>query len=56
MTQINPIFYMVDGFRFGFFGISELQANYALLILTVFAVSFYSFNYYLIKNGIRMKS
>ncbi len=56
MTKINPIFYMVDGFRFGFFGVSELQANYALLILTVFAVGFYSFNYYLIKNGIRMKA
>ena len=56
MTKINPIFYMVDGFRFGFFGVSELQANHALLILLAFAIAFYAFNYYLVKNGVRMKN
>jgi len=56
MTKVNPIFYMVDGFRYGFFGVSELQANYAFVILGVFAIGFYSFNYYLISNGVRLKS
>ena len=56
MTKINPIFYMVDGFRYGFFGVSELQANHALLILLAFAIAFYAFNYYLVKNGVRMKN
>lgn len=56
MTKINPIFYMVDGFRFGFFGVSELSSNYALLILLAFSVCFYSLNYYLVENGIRLKN
>jgi ABC-2 type transport system permease protein len=56
VTKINPIFYMVDGFRFGFFGVSELSANYALYILALFAAGFYAFNYYLISNGIRLKN
>ena len=56
ITKFNPIFYMVDGFRYGFFGVSEVQANHALFILCLFAIIFYMINYALVHKGVRLKS
>ena len=39
VSQLNPFFYMIDGFRRGFFGISDVSPWLSLaVILTTFAV------------------
>ena len=36
ISQLNPFFYMIDGFRFGFFGQSDVSPYVSLLIVFLF--------------------
>lgn len=36
VSYYNPFFYMIDGFRYGFFGISEINLNISLAIISGF--------------------
>jgi ABC-2 type transport system permease protein len=36
ISHFNPFFYMIDGFRYGFFGISDVSPWFSLLIISVF--------------------
>lgn len=39
VSHLNPFFYMVDGFRYGFFGVSDVAPLNSLLVVTIsFAV------------------
>jgi ABC-2 type transport system permease protein len=33
LSRINPFFYMIDGFRYGFFGKSDISPIWSLLIV-----------------------
>ena len=33
LSRFNPFFYMIDGFRFGFFGVSDIAPLFSLLIV-----------------------
>ncbi|HAI68363.1 MAG TPA: metal-dependent hydrolase [Gammaproteobacteria bacterium] len=35
-SYYNPFFYMIDGFRYGFFGVSEIDITISLMIVSVF--------------------
>jgi ABC-2 type transport system permease protein len=41
LSHLNPLFYMVDGFRYGFFGISDVSPWYSLAVVgaTLAAIS-----------------
>jgi ABC-2 type transport system permease protein len=40
VSHLNPFFYMVDGFRYGFFGVSDINPWISLVVVTAsFAVS-----------------
>lgn len=56
VSQINPILYMVDGFRYGFYGIADFNIGLSMLFLVIFAAILTSINYYLIKKGISLRS
>ncbi|PCJ40013.1 MAG: ABC transporter permease [SAR86 cluster bacterium] len=51
VSHLNPIFYMVDAFRFGILGISDVNIVYALLILLVFVAGLFSFALLLLHRG-----
>ncbi|MDM8557657.1 ABC transporter permease [Candidatus Parabeggiatoa sp. HSG14] len=36
LSYYNPFFYMIDGFRYGFFGISEINIVFSLVIVSLF--------------------
>jgi len=55
-SYINPIFYMVDAFRFGILGISDVNIFYALLILLAFVVGLFSYALLLLNRGIGLRS
>jgi ABC-2 type transport system permease protein len=38
VSRLNPFFYMIDGFRFGFFGMSDIDPLVSLAIVGGFFV------------------
>ncbi|ALL63876.1 ABC-type multidrug transport system, permease component [Paraburkholderia caribensis MBA4] len=38
ISRLNPFFYMIDGFRYGFFGMSDINPMWSLLIVGGFFV------------------
>jgi ABC-2 type transport system permease protein len=52
VSKANPIIYMIDGFRYGFLGASDISVVAGLGILVLFSVVLFSVNLYLLKKGI----
>jgi ABC-2 type transport system permease protein len=51
VSGLNPIFYMVNTFRYGILGSSDVDVYWAFLILGVFVVGLYSSCIWLLRNG-----
>jgi ABC-2 type transport system permease protein len=56
VSKANPIIYMIDGFRYGFLGISDMRVASGLAMLCFFAVVLFSINLYLLRKGIGIRS
>ena len=56
ISYVNPFFYMIDGFRYGFLGASDGSISTGIVYLTIlsFIMSFISF--YLYKVGYKIKT
>ncbi|CDL80455.1 ABC transporter permease [Xenorhabdus cabanillasii] len=51
VSKLNPIVYMVSGFRYGFLGIADVSLVMTLGMLGMFILSFYLLAWYLIESG-----
>ncbi|GAC09042.1 ABC transporter permease [Paraglaciecola chathamensis] len=56
VSKINPIVYMVNGFRYGFLGVSDVNYMHSLGLLVVFNVVLLGFAYSLINRGVGIRS
>lgn len=56
VSQINPIVYMVNAFRYGFLGITDVSLTLSFAVLGVFIVSLYTIAMVLITKGIGLRS
>ena len=56
ISHINPFFYMIDGFRYGFLGASDGSIIFGLTYLTILAVLIWFLAFYLFKIGYKIKS
>jgi ABC-2 type transport system permease protein len=56
ISYINPFFYMIDGFRFGFLGESDGSINVGMIYLTVLSILMWFIAFYLYKKGYKIKS
>lgn len=56
ISKANPIIYMIDGFRYGFLGIADMNVMVGLGMLIFFAVALFSANLYLLKKGIGVRT
>ena len=56
VSQLNPIVYMVNAFRYGFLGISDVDLTMAFVVLSVFIISLFSIAMTLITKGIGLRS
>lgn len=56
VARANPILYMVNGFRYGLLGVSDVGLGMAFGIMALFAVLLYCAAYYLLKQGIGLRS
>ncbi|HJV87863.1 MAG TPA: ABC transporter permease [Noviherbaspirillum sp.] len=55
VSRFNPFFYMIDGFRYGFFGQSDVNPSTSFSIVTVFFVLLAAFAIYLLKSGYKLR-
>jgi len=55
ITKLNPIFYIVDAFRYSMLGISESNLFIGFFIIIIMAVSFFFFTVYLFKIGYKIR-
>ncbi len=56
VSQVNPILYMVNGFRYGFLGISDVSILLSFGIILVFIVVLLGINLYLFKRGYGLRN
>ena len=55
-SLINPFFYMIDGFRFGFLGASDSSISHAFTILIIVLISLIVINYLMLKTGYKLRA
>ena len=56
ISYINPFFYMIDGFRFGFLGASDGSISIGIMYLTILSFIMCFIAFYLYKKGYKIKS
>ena len=56
ISEYNPFFYMIDGFRYGFIGKSDGSITFGLIYLSIISVAIWFASYYLYKKGYKIKS
>lgn len=56
LTLANPVFYLVDGVRYGFLGISDASPLWGLGILAILAAGSLAAAYALLASGYRLRS
>ena len=56
ISHINPFFYMIDGFRYGFLGNSDGSITVGLIYLTILSLTMWYVAFYLYKKGYKIKS
>lgn len=56
VSYLNPILYMINGFRYGFYGISDVNVFLSLGILIFFALLLVWLDLYLLKKGVGLRT
>jgi len=56
ISMVNPILYMVNAFRYGFLGISDIPVGFALLTITGFIVILVAYSLYLLAKGKNLRA
>ena len=56
VSHFNPVFYMIDGFRFGFFGVSDATPETSLAVVTVSFVAVALIALAMLRSGYKLRS
>jgi ABC-2 type transport system permease protein len=56
VSRFNPIVYMIDGFRYGFYGFNEFNISFSLLFLVSLNLALLGINWWLLNKGYGLKS
>ncbi|MDK4574439.1 ABC transporter permease [Kingella kingae] len=56
INRANPIFYLIDGFRFAFFGVSDVSPYLSLGVTWVFAIGMAAVAYGLLRSGWKLRN
>lgn len=56
VSKLNPLLYMVDGFRYGFFGFSDVPVGISITLLIILTAILWQINIMLLKKGIGIKN
>lgn len=55
VSLINPILYMINAFRYGLLGVSDIPLTHAFIIIIAFIVVLFMFSLHLLKTGKGLK-
>jgi ABC-2 type transport system permease protein len=55
VSHFNPFFYMIDGFRYGFFGKSDIDPTTSLTIVAVFFALLAGLAVQMLKGGYKLR-
>ena len=56
LSHFNPFFYMIDGFRYGFFGVSDVNPILSLAIVGLFMVGLAGLGLALLHRGYKLRN
>lgn len=56
VSKANPIVYMINTFRYGFLGVTDIPLIYSFSIIFLFVAALYSLAYWMISRGIGLRS
>jgi ABC-2 type transport system permease protein len=56
ISKINPILYMVNAFRYGILGVSDIGIGFAYIIILLFILGLFSFSLLLLNKGVGLRS
>jgi ABC-2 type transport system permease protein len=56
ISHFNPFFYMIDGFRYGFFGISDVSPWLSLALVSGFLLALSAWSIHLLATGYKLRS
>jgi len=56
VSHFNPVFYMINAFRYGFLGIADVSLLWSFAIIIAFTVFLYSLVILLLKKGIGIRT
>ncbi|MFH1602967.1 MAG: ABC transporter permease [Pseudomonadota bacterium] len=55
LSRFNPFFYMIDGFRYGFFGVSDIDPAFSLLIAGASLAVLVALSLALLQRGYKLR-
>jgi ABC-2 type transport system permease protein len=55
ISTFNPFFYMIDGFRYGFFGKGDISPWVSLVVVTLFLVGLVVLSLKMLKSGYKLR-
>ena len=55
LSHFNPFFYMIDGFRYGFFGLSDIAPETSLVVVGIFCFGLTALTLLLLKRGYKLR-
>jgi len=55
VSHLNPFFYMIDGFRYGFFGQSDVDPLHSCLAVAIFLILLSGLAVQLLKSGYKLR-
>jgi len=56
LSHLNPFFYMIDGFRYGFFGQSDVSPWTSLSVVSVAMLGVSTLAIQLLKSGYKIRA
>lgn len=55
LSHLNPFFYMIDGFRYGFFGVSDISPYISLMIVALCLIAISVLAIHMLKSGYKLR-
>ena len=55
ITYMNPLFYIINGFRYGFLGVTDVAVTTSVVILLALVATLVALNWYFIRTGMGLK-
>ncbi|TNE81067.1 MAG: ABC transporter permease [Gammaproteobacteria bacterium] len=56
VSQANPVLYMVNAFRYGLLGVSDIDVGWAFVMVAAFCVGLFVYSLYLLERGKKLRS